>query len=119
MAVDVGANVDELWLGYANTCARIGSDVKCWGFGVWGVSGYASTAHLGDNELPSSFGMVDTGLSVTSLSTSTMGRHLCVLSGTDDLRCWGHNNYGQLGYGNTTRVGDDETPASVGNVSYY
>jgi hypothetical protein len=34
------------------------------------------------------------------------------------LRAWGWGmNFG-LGYGNTANIGDDETPASAGNVPY-
>jgi alpha-tubulin suppressor-like RCC1 family protein len=33
-----------------------------------------------------------------------------------EVVCWGSNFAGQLGYGNTNNVGDDETPASVGVV---
>ncbi len=40
------------------------------------------------------------------------------------MRCWsaarcaagGSDTYGQLGYGNPDVIGDDETPASVGDV---
>jgi alpha-tubulin suppressor-like RCC1 family protein len=32
------------------------------------------------------------------------------------LRCWGDGEDGQLGYGNTDNVGDDEVPADVGDV---
>jgi hypothetical protein len=34
---------------------------------------------------------------------------------TGNLRCWGRNS-GILGYGTLDLVGDDETPASVGDV---
>ena len=30
--------------------------------------------------------------------------------------CWGSGEQGQLGYGNTNDIGDDETPASAGTV---
>jgi alpha-tubulin suppressor-like RCC1 family protein len=36
--------------------------------------------------------------------------------GDGNVRCWGWNAYGELGYGHTNNVGDDETPASVGDV---
>jgi alpha-tubulin suppressor-like RCC1 family protein len=30
--------------------------------------------------------------------------------------CWGSNEYGQLGYGNTEAIGDDELPMVTGFV---
>ncbi|MBK7823641.1 MAG: hypothetical protein IPJ59_00140 [Nannocystis sp.] len=35
---------------------------------------------------------------------------------TGKLRCWGSGTYGQLGYKNTNDIGDNETPASAGDV---
>ena len=32
------------------------------------------------------------------------------------VRCWGFSGNGQVGYGNTTVIGDDETPAAAGPV---
>jgi alpha-tubulin suppressor-like RCC1 family protein len=116
--VSVGGNVAELWVGHRNTCVRIGSDVKCWGEGFLGVNGNASTAYLGDNELPSSYGPINVGFPVTSFGqNSTIGQHVCVRNGAD-LRCWGLGERGQLGHGNTNNIGDTETPNSAGNVSY-
>ena len=34
-------------------------------------------------------------------------------------RCWGYAAYGQLGYGNINQIGDTESPASAGDVSYF
>ena len=48
----------------------------------------------------------------------TGGNHSCGLLESGDARCWGFNGDGQLGYGNTTTIGDDETPGSVGPVSF-
>jgi cysteine-rich repeat protein len=42
--------------------------------------------------------------------------HVCAILEGGRLRCWGLNDYGQLGYGHTENIGDDETPASVGDV---
>lgn len=36
---------------------------------------------------------------------------------TAPVRCWGFNGDGQLGYGNTKAVGDDETPDAAGPVN--
>jgi cysteine-rich repeat protein len=115
--VDVGVSVDELWVGLANVCVRAGVDIKCWGHGAYGLNGAAGTVNIGDNELPSSVGAVDVGFNVTSVATASNSYHVCAQSGTD-LRCWGRNNSGQLGYGNTNNIGDDELPSSVGLVPY-
>jgi alpha-tubulin suppressor-like RCC1 family protein len=115
--ISIGGAVDQLFTGYANTCVRIGSDLKCWGDGSWGMNGYSSTSHLGDNELPSSYGMIDLGMDVTSVNTN-LSRHTCAMNGTQ-LRCWGRNAEGQLGYGNMNIVGDDEVPAAAGSVPYF
>ena len=45
-------------------------------------------------------------------------RLTAVLLADSALRCWGLNADGQLGYGNTNVIGDDETPASAGDVPY-
>ena len=42
--------------------------------------------------------------------------HTCaVVNGS--VRCWGFNDYGQLGYGNTTNIGDNELPSSAGDIT--
>ena len=49
--------------------------------------------------------------------------HTCVVLDNGNVRCWGLNSAGQLGYGNTgvvgkTRIGDDETPKTEGPVDF-
>ncbi|NJK43841.1 MAG: hypothetical protein HC933_05745, partial [Pleurocapsa sp. SU_196_0] len=43
----------------------------------------------------------------------------CVLLETGDVKCWGDNARGALGYGNTENIGDDESPSSVGIVPLF
>jgi alpha-tubulin suppressor-like RCC1 family protein len=44
--------------------------------------------------------------------------HTCVLTGQNRVRCWGANQFGQLGYGNTIDVGDaaNRLPYTAGDV---
>jgi hypothetical protein len=37
--------------------------------------------------------------------------HTCVLLDTDTVRCWCLGTNGRLGYGNTSTIGDNESPA--------
>ena len=46
------------------------------------------------------------------------GQFTCVRSTASEIKCWGRNNYGQLGYGGmwSGGLGDDELPDVVGVV---
>jgi len=50
---------------------------------------------------------------VTALRTGAF-RTCAIASGR--LRCWGSNGFGELGYGHTMDIGDDEVPRSAGDV---
>ncbi|HTM22452.1 MAG TPA: RCC1 domain-containing protein [Kofleriaceae bacterium] len=45
--------------------------------------------------------------------------HTCVVLDTGKVRCWGDSLYGQVGYGTTDTIGDNETPASAGDVTVF
>ncbi len=53
----------------------------------------------------------------TVIDLSTHGVHTCALLDTGAIRCWGRNSVGQLGYGTTASVGDDEPAGALGDVS--
>lgn len=44
------------------------------------------------------------------------GRHVCARLRDGQLRCWGANWGGQLGYGHDNLIGDDELPYEAGSV---
>ncbi|MFO8070884.1 MAG: RCC1 domain-containing protein [Polyangia bacterium] len=51
---------------------------------------------------------------------SAGGSHFCAVMASGTLRCWGSNDYGQLGYGDILEdeenIGYDEPPASLCEV---
>lgn len=91
--------------------------VRCWGEGVYGQLGYANMQRIGDDETPSTAGDVVLGGIATRIATGAI--HSCALLDSGAVRCWGYAERGELGYGTTNNVGDDETPASVGDVSVF
>ena len=114
-AVTVGAPVEHIAAGGNHTCVRTASDtVRCWGAGAFGRLGYANTATVGDDELPNTVGDVSVGGPASVLIAG--GAQTCILSLVGTVRCWGNGQFGQLGYGNPSNIGDDETPASVGDA---
>ncbi len=106
----------QIAAGDSHTCALLNTGaIRCWGFGNYGRLGYGNTNKIGDNETPASAGDVTVGGKVTQIDTGP--DHTCVLLDTGAVRCWGAGSGGQLGYGNTNNIGDDETPASAGDVN--
>ena len=110
-AIDVAAT-------FQGTCVLLEDGaVQCWGFGELGTHGAGHVMNLGDDETPLDFGPVDIG-GAPAVQIAAGRYHVCALLADSALRCWGFNATGQLGYGNTDNIGDDETPASAGDVLY-
>ena len=113
--VAVGAAVAQIVAGHAHTCAVLDTGaVRCWGSGGFSNLGYGNTGNIGDDETPASAGDVDVGGTVTQIAAGTF--HTCALLATGAVRCWGNGGNGKLGYGDRITIGDNETPASAGDV---
>jgi len=113
--LDIGSTPKQVVAGRDHTCALLENNrVRCWGRGTEGELGYASTETVGDDETPAVAGDVDVGALVEQISL--WGAHTCALLQNGSVRCWGEGGVGQLGYGNTSTIGDNERPASAGNV---
>jgi len=114
--VALGGKAVQLSSTYLHTCVVLeGGDVRCWGSGEGGALGHVSDEDIGDDELPDSIGPVDVGAPVVQV-TAGLG-HTCALTVGGEVRCWGNNDWGQLGYGHTNPIGDDEPPSAAGSVS--
>ena len=101
-----------------HTCARLdGGEVRCWGFGGSGRLGYGNSQTIGDDETPGAVGPVDLGEGRSAVAISAGAFHSCALLDNANVRCWGFGGDGRLGYGNTTTIGDDETPGAAGPVA--
>ncbi|HSP81926.1 MAG TPA: RTX toxin [Myxococcaceae bacterium] len=106
----------KLAVGGNHTCALLNTGfVRCWGLNNYGQLGYNTTENVGDGEAIASYGYVNLGGVAIKIAAGL--EHTCALMDTGKVRCWGRNLYGQLGYGNTNNVGDDEQPWKVGDVS--
>ena len=113
--LDLGGTPDDFGSGSLHACALMGTDVLCWGRGASsGLLGYGNDEDIGDNETPASAGAVPLGRMVDQLAVGAF--HNCALLSDQTVRCWGLGIFGELGYGNTDNIGDNELPSSVGPV---
>jgi alpha-tubulin suppressor-like RCC1 family protein len=115
-AVDVGGAVKQIVLGTDFTCALLTSGaVRCWGRSQFGQLGNGSPKSVvGDDELPSSVPAVPLGAKATRIAASPS--HVCAVLEGGALRCWGDNASGELGLGQTSPIGDDETPDTIAPI---
>ena len=103
--------------GAFHTCALLdGGRVRCWGYSAEGELGYGNTNTVGVGQTPGSAGPVDLGAGRSAVAISAGDFHTCAILDDGSVRCWGYGAAGRLGYGNTSNVGDRQTPASAGPV---
>ncbi len=103
------ADVDEIFAGPANTCAKLYSgDLYCWGDRAYGqLMKISSTPASLPVRINSSLaGAAFTGVSKVSISNYNM----CALSTSGKVHCWGQNQYGINGAGDVNRTG---LPATI------
>jgi len=124
-AVPLGAKAVAVAAGGNDTCAILqDGSLRCWGSNEYGQLGLGNTNTIGDDELPTA-AVAAVSLGDTAAAVAAGGEHTCAIlgslgSGTSSLvRCWGRNNFGQLGLGNTTEIGNDELPTAVPAMMFF
>jgi alpha-tubulin suppressor-like RCC1 family protein len=104
VALGTGRTVIDVDAGGNHTCALLDNGaVKCWGNGYSGRLGHGSITHLGDvaAEMGDALLPVSLGAGRTAVDVSAGDMHSCSLLDNDTIKCWGANDYGELGLGNT------------------
>jgi cysteine-rich repeat protein len=113
--VNVGGVVTSLAVGYVHNCVvLVGGDVRCWGEASGGQLGYADDEDVGLTDVPANHEPVPLGAPARAVFAG--GAHTCAILEDESVMCWGNNEFGQLGYGFTYDIGDDEPPEIAGSI---
>ncbi len=131
VALGAGRSAKHITANGTFTCATLDDDrLKCWGAnsnlqgGSGGIGGNLCTGdHIARGDQPGTMG---DALPYAALGNDGMGQpwhvkkvttgpnYACAILANDRLKCWGRNDGGYLGSGNTTTYG--ETPALIGDA---
>ena len=99
-------DLKDVALGQSHSCVlAMSGKIKCFGWNNWGECGYGTrsdTLLIGDNL---SYVDLGTSFNVTSLVTGSTAYHSCAISVQNEVKCWGRNDWGQLGIGDTNARG--------------
>jgi alpha-tubulin suppressor-like RCC1 family protein len=101
----LGSAVSAITAGSNHTCAlTTGGGVKCWGANYEAQLGNGLISNHSDTPVD----VVGFSSGVTAITAG--GYHTCALSIGGDVKCWGHNWFGDLGDGSET---DRSSPVDV------
>ncbi len=82
--------------------------LSCFGSNAFGQLGLGHVISIGDDETPEAVRVDLEDERVVEVALSD--RSTCALTSHGTVLCWGAGDYGQLGYGSSQDVGDDEQP---------
>ena len=102
--------------GGGHSCAVVeDGTLKCWGNNTHGQLGLGGQANRGDQhgEMGNHLAPIDLGTGRTPTSITAGQFHTSALLDNDTVKCWGHNELGELGQGDANDRGD--TPGEMGD----
>jgi alpha-tubulin suppressor-like RCC1 family protein len=105
---DLSSGVIAVSAGTNHTCALTAAGgVKCWGYNYYGQLGNGTTT---DQHTPVGVSDLSSGV----IAVSAGGGHTCALTAAGGVKCWGRNDFGQLGDGTTN---DSNIPVGVSDLT--
>lgn len=129
--VDCINQVKDIFALVASTCAIVSSQgqdkLKCWGNNSSGKLGLGHREQTGDGideffqpvaEMGDNLPFIELSQAEHVIQVSAGSEHSCALLSNQRVKCWGKNDYGQIGQGaNPDDIGDD--PAEVSAALDY
>ncbi len=112
-----GRTATAVATGVGHTCALLdNATVKCWGGNASGQLGLGDIASRGDEpgEMGDALPPVNLGTGRTATAIAAGGDHTCALLDNATVKCWGENDDGQLGQGDTFDRGNE--PREMGDT---
>jgi len=103
-----GRTAVAIELGDSHTCALLDNgSVKCWGANSYGQLGQGNTNNVGENanQTGDYLPVVSLGSGRTAIAIALGSYHTCALLDNASVKCWGSNDEGQLGQGNSNNIG--------------
>jgi alpha-tubulin suppressor-like RCC1 family protein len=115
LAVVLGS-IGNMSLGSGHTCAVLAANLKCWGWNDEGQLGLGDTSSRGDDpgEMGINLPLVDLGAERRPVQVAAGWQFTCARLTPGRIKCWGENEHGQLGQGDTSNRGDD--PDEMGDA---
>lgn len=102
-----------------HSCAILENrEMVCWGSNMHGQLGLGNNINRGDNSDVSQIESVQVDAFALPVYITSGNFNTCALLDNQDMKCWGTNNYGQLGIPGVSSVGINELPIDSPRVNF-
>lgn len=105
------SRIEKLVSSRSSSCVLFADGkVSCWGSNEYGELGKGNTNALGDQPGETLNNFVDLGTGKIAVDIySGYGVHFCAKLSATEAKCWGNNQFGQLGIGTSNNMGDESS----------